>query len=385
MNASALDGITILEFASYVSGPYAGMLLADLGATVIKIENPDGGDPFRGWGKADYNPTFGAMNRNKKSVTLDLKTDKGRDQARRLAAKADVLIENFRAGTMERLGLGYDILAAENPGLIYCSVTGFGAEGPYRDRPGYDTVGQAVSGLLAVLTDRRAPQPMGISLSDHLAGTFACYGILAALMARTRSGRGQKVETSLLQATVAFLGENAANFFDDGHVPSRETRCKRAQVFAFTAGDTLPFVVHLSSPPKFWEGLLAATERPDLGLDARFKTRAARVTNYDALKEELEAVFRSRSRAEWLERLGAADVPSGPINGIDEVFADPQVQALGLRHDLPHPARGTVSVVGSPVRLSATPPRIAASAPLLGADNAAFLSEASDAAQGIDS
>jgi crotonobetainyl-CoA:carnitine CoA-transferase CaiB-like acyl-CoA transferase len=380
MNTTALDGITVLEFANYVSGPYAGMLLADLGATVIKIEHPDGGDPFRGWGKTDYNPTFGSMNRNKKSVTIDLKSEKGRAQALQLARKADVVIENFRTGTMDRLGLDYESLAADNPGLIYCSVTGFGSTGPYRDRPGYDTVGQAVSGLLAVLTDRRAPQTMGISLSDHLAGVFACYGILAALMARTKSGRGQRVETSLLQATVAFLGENAANFFEDGEVPTRKTRCKRAQVFAFTAADALPFVVHLSSPPKFWQGLLAATKRQDLGADERYKTRAARVTNYDALQEELETIFRTRPRAEWLARLGEADVPCGPINGIDEVFADPQVQALEMRKVLPHASRGTVAVVGSPVVMSETPPRIETSAPALGADNASILPSATEPA-----
>ena len=184
MSAGALDGIKVLEFANYVSGPYAGMLLSDLGAEVVKVESPDGGDPFRMWGKTDYNGTFGSMNRNKKSVTLDLKTKDGQAAARRLALSADVIIENFRSGAMERLGLGYEALAADNPRLVYCSITGFGSEGPYRSRPGYDTVGQAMSGLLAVLTDRKAPQPMGISLSDHLAGTFAAYGVLAALMAR---------------------------------------------------------------------------------------------------------------------------------------------------------------------------------------------------------
>jgi crotonobetainyl-CoA:carnitine CoA-transferase CaiB-like acyl-CoA transferase len=248
MNAGALDGIKVLEFASYVSGPFAGMLLSDLGAEVVKVESPEGGDPFRMWGKTDYNGTFGSMNRNKKSVTLDLKTQAGQAAARQLALGTDVIIENFRSGAMERLGLGYEALAVDNPRLVYCSITGFGSEGPYRSRAGYDTIGQAVSGLLAVLTDRKAPQPMGVSLSDHLAGTFAAYGVLAALMARSTSGRGQRVETSLLQATLAFLGENAATFFDDGKVPTRATRCQRAQVFAFTAGDRLPFVVHLSSP-----------------------------------------------------------------------------------------------------------------------------------------
>jgi crotonobetainyl-CoA:carnitine CoA-transferase CaiB-like acyl-CoA transferase len=373
MNAGALDGIKVLEFASYVSGPFAGMLLSDLGAEVVKVESPDGGDPFRNWGKQDYNGTFGSMNRNKKSVTLDLKTEAGQASARRLALGADVIIENFRSGVMERLGLGYEALAADNPGLVYCSITGFGSDGPYRSRPGYDTVGQAVSGLLGVLTDRKAPQPMGVSLSDHLAGTFAAYGVLAALMARTKSGRGQKVETSLLQATLAFLGENAATFFEDGRIPSRATRCQRAQVFAFTAGDGLPFVVHLSSPEKFWRGLLAVTDRETLATDERFRTREMRVRNYDALCAEFIAAFQTRPRAEWLALLEAADVPSGPINTIDEVFVDPQVVALGMRTNLPHRTRGTVSVVGNPVRLSATPPRVETAAPDLGAHNDAFL------------
>ena len=375
MNAGALEGIRVLEFASYVSGPFAGMLLSDLGAEVVKVESPDGGDPFRNWGKQDYNGTFGSMNRNKKSVTLDLKTEGGRASARRLASGADVIIENFRSGVMERLGLGYKALAADNPRLVYCSITGFGSDGPYCSRPGYDTVGQAVSGLLAVLTDRKAPQPMGVSLSDHLAGTFAAYGVLAALMARTTSGRGQKVETSLLQATLAFLGENAATFFDDGRVPSRATRCQRAQVFAFTAGDRLPFVVHLSSPEKFWRGLLAVTGREALATDERFRTREMRVKNYDALCAELTTAFQARPRTEWLRLLEVKDVPSGPINTIDEVFADPQVVALAMRKDLPHRTRGTVSVVGNPVRLSATPPRVETAAPDLGAHNDAFLRE----------
>ena len=375
MNVGALDGIKIFEFVSYVSGPFAGMLLADLGAEVVKIKSPNGGDAFRNWGKQDYNGTFGSMNRNKMSVTLDLKTEAGRTAARRLALSADVIIENFRPGTMEQLGLGYEPLAAANPRLIYCSITGFGSQGPYSNRPGYDTVGQAVSGLLSVLTDRAAPQTMGVSLSDHLAGTFAAYGVLAALMARTTTGLGQKVETSLLQASLAFLGENAAHFFEDGKVPSRATRCKRAQVFAFIAGDGLPFVVHLSSPEKFWLGLLAATDRQVLADDARFHNRDARVKNYDALRDELASVFQSRPRAHWLQLLEEQDVPSGPLSTLEEVIADPQFIALDMRKHLPHRTRGTVSVIDNPVRLSATPPRMDRAAPDLGAHNEIFLRE----------
>jgi len=239
---TALDGVTILEFASYVSGPYAGMMLGDLGAEIIKIEEPKSGDPFRGWGAAEYSATFGSVNRNKKSITLDLKSDEGREAAQALAATADILIENFRPGVMDRLGLGYDALSAANPKLIYCSVTGYGRDGPYAKRPGYDTVGQAMGGLLSVLTDLDNPKGMGISLSDHLTGMMAAYGILGAVCARERTGKGQRVETSLLEATLAFLGENAARYFEDGNIPSRKTRTGTAQVYSFVAGDDKPFV-----------------------------------------------------------------------------------------------------------------------------------------------
>ncbi len=214
----------MVELANYVSGPYAGMMLADFGAEVIKIEVPGTGDPFRGWGTVDYSPTFGSVNRSKKSVVLDLKSETGKAAAAKLIAGADVVIENFRPGTLERLGLGYDELTRGNPRLIWCSITGFGNLGPLADRPGYDTVGQAMGGLLSVLTDMDAPKPMGISFSDHLAGMVAANGILAALQARHRTGKGQRVDTSLLEATVSFIGENAARFFENGKVPNRATR-----------------------------------------------------------------------------------------------------------------------------------------------------------------
>jgi formyl-CoA transferase len=373
--AGALDGITVLEVANYVSGPYASMLLGDLGATVVKIESPDGGDPFRGWGKVEYSATFGSLNRNKKSVVLDLKQGAGVAALRALIARADVLVENFRPGTMERIGLGYDDARAINERLIYCSITGFGSSGPYRDYPGYDTVGQGMSGLLSLLTEMDAPKPMGISLSDHLAGVFACYGIMAALLARERTGCGQRVETSLLESSIAFLAENAANFFEgNGRPPTRATRTHQAQVFTFVARDGLPFVVHLSSPEKFWNGLLRATGLEELRDDARFATRAARVKHYAALTPVLAGRFAGEDRALWLERLRAHDVPCGPLSDLREVFSDPQVELLQLRRSLPHPKRGSVAVVGSAVRLSETPVTIASAAPELGADTEAILS-----------
>jgi formyl-CoA transferase len=378
--SGALDGISVLEIANYVSGPYAAMLLGDLGATVIKIEGPNGGDPFRGWGKVEYSATFGSLNRNKKSVVLDLKSAGDVEMLRGLIADADVLVQNFRPGTLERSGLGYDDVHALNPRLVYTSITGFGNEGPYRDYPGYDTVGQGMSGLLSLLTEMDDPKPMGISLSDHLAGIFACYGVLAALLARERTGRGQHVETSLLESSIAFLAENAANFFEAGtKPPSRATRTRQAQVFTFVAADGKPFVVHLSSPPKFWEGMLTAAGAEAMATDERYKTREGRVKNYDALDAELGAIFRTEPRETWLERLRHNDVPCGPLNNFQEVFDDLQVEQLHLKRTLPHPKRGSVTVVGSPVRLSDTPVTITSAAPELGADTDHYLGKRSEA------
>ena len=364
--AGALEGIRVVEFASYVSGPYAGMLLGDLGAEVIKIESPNGGDPFRGWGRVEYSATFGSVNRNKKSVVLDLKSADGVSAARVLLRTADVLIENFRIGTMERLGLGYDETVRDNPGLVWCSITGFGTSGPYASRPGYDTVGQALSGLLSLLTDLDHPRPMGISLSDHLAGMVACNGILGALVARGRTGKGQRVDTSLLEATVSFCGENAARFFENRKVPNRATRARQAQVYAFVAGDGKPFVVHLSSPTKFWQALSRVAGRPEWLDDPRFATKETRGRHYDALNNELTVVFKQDTRAAWLAKLQFEDVPAAPLNTLDEVFDDPQVKHLGLRQDVPHKRVGTVGLVRNGLRMSATPPEIRSAAPELG-------------------
>ena len=369
----ALDGIKILEIANYVSGPFAGVLLSDLGADVIKIEEPKHGDPFRGWGPAEYSATFGSVNRNKKSVALDLKSKEGVETALRLADEADVLIENFRVGTLERLGLGYDILSKRNPRLIYCSITAFGPTGPYAGRAGYDTVGQAMSGLLGLLTDFDNPKPMGISLSDHLTGMVACYGILGALMARERSGRGQRVETSLLQATMSLMGENAARYFENHEVPARATRARSAQVFGFVGSDGKPFVVHLSSPPKFWQGLARVVGHPEWIEEERFINKDARRKAYPELSKLLADVFKTDTRENWLKKLLAADVPSGPIYNFEEVYADPQVQHLKMRVDVPHPLVGSVGLMASGVNLSDTPPAIRSAAPALGADNDAVL------------
>lgn len=371
--AGALDGIKILEIANYVSGPFAGVLLSDLGADVIKIEEPKHGDPFRGWGPAEYSATFGSVNRNKKSVALDLKSKEGVEAALRLAGEADVLIENFRVGTLDRLGLGYDTLKARNSRLIYCSITAFGPTGPYASRAGYDTVGQAMSGLLGLLTDFDNPKPMGISLSDHLTGMVACYGILGALMARERTGKGQRVETSLLQATMSLMGENAARYFENHEVPARATRARSAQVFGFVASDGKPFVVHLSSPPKFWQGLARVVGHPEWIEEERFINKDARRKLYPELTKLLSEVFKTNTREHWLKLLLEADVPSGPVYNFEEVFDDPQVKHLGMRVEVPHPLVGKVGLMGSGVSLSDTPTGVRTAAPALGAHNAEVL------------
>jgi formyl-CoA transferase len=379
-----LAGIRVLELASYVTGPHASALLADMGADVIKVEERTQGDPFRGWGSGGYSPTFRSCNRGKRSLGIDLRKPEGRRVVADLADRADVLVENYRPGVLDRLGLGYDVVADRNPRIVYCSISGFGASGPYRDRPGYDTVGQAMSGLLGLTTDFEAPVTMGISFSDHITGEAAAYGILAALVGRGATGRGRRVETSLLQATTAFLAENAARYFDEGEVPTRATRAKIAQAYAFVAGDGGPFVVHLSSPPKFWEGLTNAVGRPDLYADARFADRAARIRNYDELAAVFGEIFRTAPRAEWLARLEANDVPAGPINRFDEVFADPGVEALGMVRTVEHPTFGPMRLLSGPVTISGHDEGAIAPPPLLGEHTDEILGELGLDAAAID-
>jgi crotonobetainyl-CoA:carnitine CoA-transferase CaiB-like acyl-CoA transferase len=373
--SAPLAGLRVVELANYVTGPHASAILADLGASVVKLEEPGAGDPFRGYGKGGYAPPFRSVNRGKRSLALDLRSEAGRAIALELLDAADVFVENFRPGAVERLGLGWDVVRKRNPKLVYCSISGFGASGPYRDRPGYDTVGQAVSGLLGLLTDMDDPKPMGISLSDHITGEAAAIGILGALVGRGVSGEGRKVETSLLQATTSFLAENAARYFEEGDVPSRATRTHLAQAYAFTGGDGLPFVVHLSSPPKFWEGLTAAAQREELRDDPRFADKAARIRNYDALHATLQHTFATAPRTHWLNALARNDVPAGPINRFDEVFADPGVQHMGLVQDVVHPTAGAMRLVGAGFTIEGHADASIAPPPLLGEHTDAILRE----------
>lgn len=367
----ALDGIKILDLTNYIAGPFAAMLLADLGAEVYKIETPGSGDPFRHWDKEpkNYSPSFCGMNRNKKSVTLDIKQPEGREVFLRLAKNADVIVENLRPGVVDRLGIGYEEIKKINPRIIYCSISAFGQSGPYRKKPGYDTLGQALSGLLSVLTDLDKPEGPGASFSDHLGGFYGAYGILAAIAARERTGKGQKVETSLLEATISFIGFSITQYLFSGEIPKKSSRVKTAGVYALVAGDGKPFVIHLSHPPKFWIGVTEVIGRPDLQTDPRTKDRQARIKNYDLIHETLSKAFQSAPREHWLKALEEKDVPCAPINNFAEVFEDPQVQFLDRLTQVIDPEFGAFQLVKNGVNLSETPAAIRLRPPKLGEHN----------------
>jgi len=351
-----LSGYRVIEAARFVTGPYAGQLLADLGAEVIKIEDPEGGDPFRGWDeRGGYAPMYRAFNRSKRSLTLNLRHARGRAIVEQLVAEADVFIENFRPGVADKLGIGYARLSQLNPRLVYCSITGMGRDGPYAQRPSYDIVGQGLSGFLSLLVDLKDPKPVGPTFADTLTGMFAGYGILAALHARVRTGKGQLVETSLLQATMGFMNEPFMTYFGAGKAPAAEDRPRMSKVFTALCRDEKPIAIHLSSPQKFWRAFVTAAGRADMIEDSRFRTGRDQQKNWHIVHEILRPIFREKTRAEWFEIMVAAEVPVAPIYQLDEALADPQVQHLGMIRKVTHPEKGEVELVGFPVTLSETP------------------------------
>jgi len=376
MRTGALSDITIVECSTFVTGPYASQLLANLGARVIKIEPPPNGDPYRYFAPDPFfSPNFAHLNRNKESVVVDLKKEKGQEICLELIKGADVFVENFRPGTAQHLGLGYEALRSINHSLVYCSISAFGQTGPYARKPGFDTLGQATSGLLSLLIDPDQPKVMGIALSDYVTGLSASHGILAALLARQKTGEGLRVETSLLQATLSFVGETAAGYLRTGQVPTRLARVKNAQAFAFLTQDRLPLVVHCSVPEKFWLALLKAVDRMDLAGDERFKTRDNRRKNYEKLHAELSPVFSGRPRSEWLQRLDENDVPAGPLYNVGEVLSDPQTRHLDLIERIDHPVAGKLEFVGPPVNLVGLAKLAAHPPPLLGEHTMEVLAE----------
>ena len=367
MISGALEGTVCIDVSGHVAGPYASSLLGDLGCEVIKVELPNGGDTHRGRNPKyeGYGPSFRALNRNKKSVTLDLRHKKGGEILRQLLATADIFLENFRPPTRAKLGLDYEDLAKLNPKLIHCSISGYGQSGPYRDKPGFDTIGQALSGMMSLVTDLDDPKVAGVSFVDHSAGVFASHGIMAALLARAKTGRGQFIDVSLLQVAIAFIESHVADYLNGGEAVSRENFPK-GRIYSLLDCDGKPFMVHLSAHNQAWEGLLRAGELDDWVGDPRFASNKHRTERHDEIVLLLRAQFRTKLRAYWLARLDANQIPNAPINTIGEVFDNPQVKHLGIPKQIIHPKMGASQLVGSPINMSDTPPKFFRPAPLLG-------------------
>ena len=384
MISGALEGTVCIEVSGHVAGPYAGSLLGDLGCEVIKVELPNGGDTHRGRNPKyeGYGPSFRVLNRNKKSLTLNLREKKGREILLKLLGTADILIENFRPPTRQRLGLDYEKLSKINPKLIHCSISGYGQSGPYRDKPGFDTIGQALSGMLSLVTDFDHPKVAGFSITDHSSGIFAVHGIMAALLARQKTGRGQFVDVSLLQVSLAFIESHVADYLNGGEAVSRDN-FPRGRIYCFVCADETPLVIHLSGHQEAWDGLLKAAGRMDLLEDARFATKHQRADQHWEIVKILQETFRTQPRGYWLERLDMNNIPNAPINSIQEVFNDPQVKHMGIPKQIDHPKMGQSNLIGSPINLSDTPPQFFRPAPLLGEHTEEILARLGYGKEGI--
>lgn len=380
--AGALSHLKVLDLSRVLAGPWASQMLADLGAEVIKIEHPERGDDTRSWGPPYLQDPQGnrlesayflCANRNKQSVALDMATPEGQQHIRALALQSDVLIENFKVGGLERYGLDYASLSALNPRLIYCSITGFGQTGPYAQRPGYDFMVQGMGGLMSLTglpdgEEGAGPVKVGVALTDVLTGLHAVAGILAAVAWRERSGEGQHIDLALLDVQVSCLANQAQNYLVTGQSPTRLGNAHPSivpyQSFPTADGEMILAVGNDSQFASF----CSAAGRPEWAQDSRFSTNAARVAHRGELVPLLRQVTVQRTTSAWISALEAANVPCGPINTLEQVFADPHVLARGLRVDIPHPIAGSTPAVASPLRLSKTPVVYRRSAPGLGAD-----------------
>ena len=379
-----LSHLRVLDLSRVLAGPWASQNLADLGAEVIKIERPGAGDDTRGWGPpwmkdgagkdTDQSAYFLSVNRNKKSVTLDISKPEGQQIVRELASKSQVLIENYKVGTLKKYGLAYQELKKNNPSLIYCSVTGFGQDGPYAPRPGYDFIFQGMGGLMSITGERdgqpgAGPQKVGIAITDVLTGMYASVAILAAITHRERTCQGQYIDAALLDTMVAFNANQISSYFCSGKIPVRwgnaHPQVVPYEVFPTADGHIILAVGNDSQFASFCQ----AADCPELTQEPRFKTMSQRIVHRGELIPLIAEVMRTRTKREWIEMLEAANVPCGPINNMKEVFEDPQVQHRGLRVDMPHPLGGTAPVVASPLRLSATPVEYRLAPPTLGQHN----------------
>jgi len=392
--AGALSHLKVLDLTRVLAGPWASQLLADLGADVIKVERPELGDDTRRWGPpylrdADGEETsesayFQCANRGKRSICVDVTSAEGQDVIRKLVARSDILLENYKTGGMKKYGLDYESLEVLNPRLVYCSITGFGQTGPYAERPGYDFLVQAMGGLMSITgePDERpggGPQKVGVALSDILTGLYASTGILAAIAERERSGRGQYLDLALLDVTAATLANQAANHLVGGVVPGRMGNQHPSivpyQGFATADGQCVVAVGNDEQYRRF----VCLLGRPEWGSDPRFATNAARVANREILIPGLADIMKSETTGHWLAACEAEGVPAAPINRIDQVFTDPQILARGMKVAMPHSLDTTVVLPGNPIKLSRTPVEYRRAPPLLGEHGEEILSEIADA------
>ena len=377
MSDAPLTGVTILDLSRVLSGPYCTMLAADMGARVIKIEHPRGGDDTRAWGPpflAGESAYYLSINRNKESVALDFKTPDGRALLGRLVEKADVIVENFRPGTLDRLGLGYAQLAGRDPRLIYVSISGFGQNGPRRSEAGYDAIAQAEGGLMSITgIPEGPPVRLGVAVADIVSGMFAFQGLLLALLSRARTNRGQLVDVSLLDSVAALLTYQASRHFATGEVPSR-TGNRHMTIAPYDTYETADGVLVLAvGNDTQWQRLCAALRLESLSTDERYRTNAGRVTHYDALQPELAGVLRSRSIGPLVESLKREGVPCGGVRSIADALSDPQIAAREMVETVAHPLAGPIRVLGIPTKLSDTPGAVRTPPPVLGEHTTAVL------------
>ena len=383
-----LAGMRVLELAQIMAGPTAGMMLADMGADVVKVEKLPGGDDSRGYREPRVNGVsapYLILNRNKRGIALDLKRPRGREVLLRLVRDADVLTENYRRGTLEKLGLGYDVLAGENPGLIYCAISGYGRDGPYADKGGFDLIAQGVSGLMSITGEPGGPPvKTGNSVADINAGILAVTGILAAWAHKLRTGQGQVVDTSLMEAALQQTYWHAAIAFATGSSPgpTGSAHILTAPYQAFRAKDGWINVGGANQAN--WERIADVLGHPEWRDDPRFRTNSDRMANLAALVERMNDALATRTRAEWLDAFDAAGVPAGPVNSMQEALSHPQAIARGMVVDLVHPEAGATKALGCPVHFSATPASVTRPAPMLGEHTREVLAEAGYSAGDID-
>ena len=389
LSAGPLSGLRVFDMSRILAGPTCGQLLGDLGADVIKVERPGRGDDTRGWGPpfvrdAEGNDTpesayYLCANRNKRSLALDIAKPEGAEVAKRLAARADILLENFKLGDLARRGLGYEALAAENPGLIYCSITGFGQTGPYAARAGYDFLIQGMGGIMSVTGEPdRPPMKVGVGIADVMTGMYASSAVLAALRAREMTGRGQHIDLALFDSQIAWLINQGLAYLTDGAIPVRRGNAHPTIVpyETFPAADGW-FILAIGNDSQFRK-FCEIAGRPDIAADPEFATNAARVRNRDELAPLLREITATRTEAEWMASLEAAHVPCGPVNDIAQAFDDPQAAHRGARMTMAHPtaARGTVDLIGNPIKMSGTPVTYRHAPPTVGQHSCEVLREA---------